>query len=44
MRRWWNEKDYIGIILEEILTENISLSEAVERIYQTVRGTSGREI
>lgn len=38
MRRWWNEKDYIGIIPEEIFTEGISLSEAVERIYQTVTG------
>lgn len=38
MRRWWKEKDYIGIIPEEILTENISLPDAVERIYQTVTG------
>lgn len=36
MRRWWNEKDYIGIIPEEIITAEVSLSEAVERIYQAV--------
>ncbi len=39
MRRWWNEKDFIGIIPEEILREDISLSDAVERIYQAVAGT-----
>ena len=39
MRRWWREKDYIGIIPEEIITEEISLSEAVNRIYQAVTGS-----
>ena len=36
MRRWWKEKDFIGIIPEEIITKDVSLSEAVERIYQAV--------
>ena len=40
MRRWWNEKDYIGIIPEEIISAEVSLSEAVERIYQAVTTSS----
>lgn len=36
MRRWWNEKDYIGIISEKILTKEFSLSESVEMIYSNV--------
>lgn len=36
MRRWWKEKDLIELIPEEILTAEVELSEAVERIYQTV--------
>lgn len=43
MRGWWKEKDYLGIIPEEILTEDIRLPDAVERIYQTVTGALGRE-
>lgn len=38
MRRWWLEKDYIGIIPEEIITQDVSFLEAVERIYQAVTG------
>ena len=40
MRRWWREKDYIGIIPEEIITADVSLSEAVDRIYRTVSNSS----
>ncbi len=40
MRRWWREKDYIGIIPEEIITADESLSEAVDRIYRTVNTSS----
>lgn len=36
MRRWWKEKDFIGIIPEKILTKDIELNEAVELIYQEV--------
>lgn len=38
MRRWWREKDYIGIIPEEMIAKEVSLSEAVNRIYQAVTG------
>ena len=39
MRRWWREKDYIGLIPEEIITAEVSLSEAVSGIYQAVTGS-----
>lgn len=39
MRRWWREKDYIGLIPEEIITAQVGLPEAVERIYRAVTGT-----
>ena len=34
MRRWWREKDYLTIFPERIFTQEISLDEAVERIYR----------
>jgi len=36
MRRWWREKDYLNMISETVLTQKISLDEAVEKIYQDV--------
>lgn len=36
MRRWWREKDYLNMISETVLTQEISLDEAVEKIYQEV--------
>ena len=36
MHRWWNEKDFMGIIPEKIFTEKIILSEAVEMIFRDV--------
>ena len=36
MRRWWKEKDFIGIIPENILTKNMSISEAVELILSDI--------
>lgn len=36
MRRWWNEKDYIGVIPEKILNENMSLKETVNLILSDV--------
>lgn len=36
MRRWWNEKDYIGFIPEKTLTEQVGLEEAVGLIYDDV--------
>ncbi len=37
MRRWWNEKDYIGFIQEAVLTEETSLTETVQRILSDVQ-------
>lgn len=36
MRRWWREKDYIGIIPEIPVTEKMSLEETVEMIFSDV--------
>lgn len=36
MRRWWQEKDYLSMIQETILYADLSLEDAVERIYQDV--------
>ena len=38
MRRWWKEKDYIGIIPEKIITMDMSGQDAVEMIFQEVTG------
>lgn len=37
MRRWWNEKDYIGFINEKILTEEVTAEEAVKLIMSDVQ-------
>ena len=36
MRSWWNEKDYIGIIPEKIITTDFSLDRTVDMIFQDV--------
>ena len=36
MRLWWKEKDWIGIIPEKILKEDISLEDAVEIIMRDI--------
>lgn len=36
MRRWWKEKDFIGIIPEKLLTRELSLDDAVELIWRDV--------
>ncbi len=36
MRRWWNEKDYIGFIKEKTLTKDFTLNDAVEFILEDV--------
>jgi hypothetical protein len=33
MKKWWNEKDYIGIISEKIITADLSLDRTVDMIY-----------
>lgn len=38
MRRWWKEKDFMEIIPQTILKEDVSLEEAVELIYGDVTG------
>lgn len=38
MRRWWREKDFMEIIPQTILKEDVSLEEAVELIYGDVTG------
>lgn len=38
MRRWWNEKDYIGFIAEKTLTAEIPLEDAVKMIVSDVLG------
>lgn len=36
MRKWWNEKDLIGMILEVCIHKELSLTEIVNIIYQDV--------
>jgi adenylylsulfate kinase-like enzyme len=37
MRRWWNEKDYVGFISEKTLTEEIALDDAVKMIVSDIQ-------
>lgn len=36
MKRWWNEKDYIGFIPEKIITAEFSLDITMDMIFQDV--------
>lgn len=36
MRRWWNEKDYIGFIPETRILKDVSLDDAVDRIMKAI--------
>lgn len=36
MRRWWNEKDFIKIIPEKIITKDLSISDTIDMIYGLV--------
>lgn len=36
MRRWWKEKDYLDNIPQTLLDADVSLADAVERIYRDV--------
>lgn len=38
MKRWWNEKDFLGNIEEEIFTLEIGVEEAGEMVYNRVVG------
>jgi len=37
MREWWREKDYLGVLCEKILTEDLSEDELVELILQDTK-------
>lgn len=37
MRRWWQEKDFLPNIPETVFTKELSLEDAVERIWRDVR-------
>lgn len=34
MRSWWNEKDYLGVSNERIITKNSTLEEVVDLILE----------
>ena len=36
LRRWWNEKDFIGIIPEKILKQDVSLENAVNIVLKDI--------
>ena len=38
MREWWKEKDYLDLIKETTITEDMSKDEIVNEIYQRVMG------
>lgn len=42
MRRWWREKDYLSIIPETILKEDLSFDDAVNLIYREVNNSIPR--
>lgn len=37
MRRWWIEKDYVGMIPEKTITKDISLDDAVELVEKAIQ-------
>lgn len=37
MKQWWNEKDFIEIIEEKILTEELRIDEAVDTIIKDIK-------
>lgn len=36
MKRWWNEKDYLGLDCEVVLSERLSCDEVVELIFNDI--------
>ena len=36
MRRWWNEKDYIGFIPETNILKDVSLDDAIDLIMKAI--------
>ena len=43
MRRWWKEKDYIGFIPETIISQDVPLETAAERILSEITTVSLNE-
>jgi len=43
MRKWWREKDYLTVISETILKKDLSLEDAVEKIYRRVMSDHSNE-
>lgn len=39
MRRWWKEKDFIGIIPEKTFRQDVSLEDAVSIVIKDISGT-----
>lgn len=37
MKNWWKEKDYIGYLPEKILTQELTLEDAMERILEEIK-------
>ena len=38
MKRWWKEKDFLKNISEEIISEEITLEQAVDLVYNKAVG------
>lgn len=36
MRKWWRERDFSPLLCEKLLTEDVSLADAEEQIYQAI--------
>ena len=43
MRKWWNEKDYIGFIHEETITEEASVGDVVNHVKEQLKRTVNKE-
>ena len=35
-KKWWHEKDYIGIIPEKVISQDMSLTNTVEMILKDI--------
>ena len=39
MRRWWKEKDFVPALHETVFTQELTLEQAVEKVYHEVNGS-----
>lgn len=37
MREWWNEKDYLGVPDEKVLSQDLSAEDIIDRILDDIR-------